>query len=168
MGRRGAEQEQSHRRCSLREPLRWIGGGFSGNKTGERMGPDNVIPRLVIEFGSELFPNPIDYLVIRVWIRAWDRTQTRLVVGLGQTFTDYSRSTIRCRLFADIRIPICLQHGYGYHFFTSINIHIRLRRLGADTNIIKAIFDSYPIRYPKVLCLIMIYVWKRLFFNGMR
>ena len=37
--------------------------------------------------------------------------------------------------------------GYGYHFFTSASILIRIRRLGADTDLIKKISDPYLIRW---------------------
>ena len=71
-------------------------------------------------------------------------------------------------LSADIRIRIRLQSGYRYHFFTSVNIRIRIRKVGADTDMVKVISYSYPIRYPDVACFIMISVWRRLFFNGIR
>jgi len=78
------------------------------------------------------------------------------------------RGAIGCGLSADIHIRIHLQPGYGYHFFTSVNIHISIQRLGADTDMVKTISDPYPIRYAKVGYLIMISVWKTLFFSGMR
>jgi len=72
--------------------------------------------------------------------------------------TPAARGATGCGLFADIRIQIRLQSGSGYHFFTSVNIRIRIyiQKLGADMDMIKAISYSYPIQYPNVGCLIMI------------
>ena len=38
--------------------------------------------------------------------------------------------------------------GYGYHFFTFTNIYLRIyiQKLGANTDIAKAISNPYPIR----------------------
>ena len=84
--------------------------------------------------------------------------------------TQRTRGATGYGLSADIRIRIRLQSGYGYHFFTSVNIRIRIRirKVGADTDMVKVISYSYPIRYPNVACFIMISVWRRLFFNRIR
>ena len=46
--------------------------------------------------------------------------------------------------------------------------HPSIRMLDANTDMIKAISNPYLIQCPKAGCLIMISVWKRLFFNGMK
>ena len=83
-----------------------------------------------------------------------------------------TRGAIGCGLSADIRIQICLQPGYIYDFFY-IRQYLYLYsysylKVSVDTNMVKTIPDPYPIRYPKVGRLIMISVWKILFFNEMR
>ena len=76
--------------------------------------------------------------LIEIWnkVSASSRGSTRGVSG--------------CGLFEDIHIRIHLQSGYGCHFFTLVNIciRIRIRKLGADTDMVKAISYTYPIRYP--------------------
>ena len=59
------------------------------------------------------------------------------------------RGATECGLSADIRIRIRLQPRYGYHFFTSVNIHIRIQKLGENTDMVKAISYPYSIRYLK-------------------
>jgi len=70
-------------------------------------------------------------------------------------YTDFGKYSTNIRLVSasDLLLsdsyPISDFGGYGYHFFTSdnIRIRIRIRKLGADMDVVNRISDPYPIRW---------------------
>jgi len=84
----------------------------------------NIFLDMVGNFLPWLFKNRLDYC--NGCAHRWSWSPCRGATG--------------CGLSVDIRIWIRLQPGYIYHFFTSVNIHIRIsiliRKLSVDTDIV--------------------------------